>query len=669
MFLLTLLLAAGCQDYNFNPVGHCLIQPGSERVQLSNVSSADVLFVVDDSGSMSAEQAALASNFDAFIGNLDAANAARRTAELEPFDFHIAVTSTSVFWNYQTNARPLGPYTCSASCGAASGQLVCCKSNNEPAIMPRACTSNAQCTAGTTCGTHCISPFAGEAALTGENYCCVQNATTSATAYPTGYVGDTIPCSRAGTECGTFERHYSFIGCGATGTNGVAWDGWPYPQGDFVSWTSATAVNPRVLHFDKELYPETPNPAATNKQGFTAQQLMDFFSGGGTVEGNVKVGICGSGEEQALAAARLAIEKARDGGQKDTYPRTKPASGVIQPTWDSANRVASSPADWFVPGANSKLVVVFVGDEDDCSPTAADPSGGVVWDIDDIDPGIDSCGLDASRAAPDGGKLHPVDSFVSFFTGLGRPVAAGFILPAAQDTCTLQSCTTEARCCPTGGCTLTEGAQGRGIRLLDTARALEASGVEVVAGSICDGAFGTILNDIAEIVKPPSSLTLPSQPAATEVTLLRIEAGGQTRKVCSRPAPAGLTLEAAMTARDANGNLYDWWFAADARPGGSVETSQYVYINPAGRCIANPGETYSADYLGRLPAGGCWDDTAYTPIGDETRGDAMCRGILGGEAGAWTCYAGVDGANACVTPIAASPGTCICGSRANNCGP
>jgi Mg-chelatase subunit ChlD len=69
--------AAGCQDYNFNPVGHCVIQPGSQRFTLSSVSTADVLFVIDDSGSMGGEQAALARNFDAFIANLDRTNAAR----------------------------------------------------------------------------------------------------------------------------------------------------------------------------------------------------------------------------------------------------------------------------------------------------------------------------------------------------------------------------------------------------------------------------------------------------------------------------------------------------------------------------------------------------------------------------------------------------------------
>jgi hypothetical protein len=654
--LVTLVLAAGCQDYNFNPVGHCLIQPGTRRVTLSNISSADVLFVVDDSGSMGGEQSLLASSFSRFIGNLDAANEARRTAGLEPFDFHIAVTSTSMFWNQYTDARPGGPYTCSSSCPGAAGQLVCCTTTNptnSPVRTAKACTPGVTaCPTGTTCGTNCNSPYAGSAALKGENYCCDQ----ATGGYPSGYVGDTMACSRAGTECGTFETHYNFAGCGeATQQNGVAINGWPYPQGDFVSWTSGATANPRVLHFDKELYPATPNPSATNKQGFTRQQLIDFFSGGGTVQGNVRVGVCGSGEEQALGAARRALEKARDGLQKDTYAR---ASATPSQTWNATTRTPGSAADWLTPGAASKLVVVFVGDEDDCSPSASDASGAVVWDYADNQTGQDSCALDASRTPPLGGKLFPVDDFVTFFTGLGREVAAGFILPAAQAACSLSgdvsvpACTSDGLCCPPAtscGGNTNNGAYGRGIRLLDTAHALASRGVDVVAGSICQP-FGDLLDSIAEIVKPPSGLALPSVPAAGEVTMLRIvDSGGQTRKVCTGPLTGAYTLAAAQ----ATGT--DWWFTDSANPAPpAAGATQNVYINPAGSCQANPGETYSADYLGRLPAGGCLTD-------------AECGSKLGGEPGSWTCFAGVTGPGACVTPTASAPGTCICGARAQNC--
>jgi hypothetical protein len=630
--LLTLLLAAGCQDYNFNPVGHCLIQPGTRRVELSSLSSADVLFVVDDSGSMGGEQIALADNFSAFIDNLDAANAARATAGLLPIDFHIAVTSTSVFWNYQTSNPAT---TCRSDCSGAAGQLVCCKTDGTPARQPMACTwpgTAGSCPAGTTCGANCPG-------LKGENYCCDQSGSGS---YPAGSIVADVPCSRAGTLCGSFEQHYNFPSCSPGAVAGM--DEWPYPRGEFISWSNGATPNPRVLHFDKELY-----TAGVNRQGFTSEQLIGFFSGG-TNPGNVVVGTCGSGEEQALSAARLAIEKARDGLQKDTYPREKPASGPILPTWNLATRTAGSTADWFVAGADSKLVVVFVGDEDDCS-SPPDPSGGVVMLAEAT--GNDACTRDASTPAPLGGKQFSVDSFVDFFTGLGRPVAAGFILPASEQRCTLETCTATSLCCPAGAScpSSTAGAQSRGVRLLETAKALAARGVEVVAGSICDPSFGTLLDEIAEIVKPPTGLELPSQPAATEVTLLRIEADGQTRKICGRPlAPRAGTNYTLAQAQETGA---DWWFTATSNPGEPAPTSRFVYINPAGSCVANPGETYSADYLGMVPAGGCLSD-------------AQCGQVLGGNEGSWTCYAGVEG-DVCVTPTAAKPGTCICGARPQNC--
>jgi hypothetical protein len=640
-----LVLAAGCQDYNFNPVGHCLIQTGTKRVTLSNISSADVLFVVDDSGSMQGEQTALAENFGAFIGNLDAANAARQSAGLEPFDFNIAVTSTSVLWNYQTSN------TCRSDCTGAAGQLVCCKPDNAPAQRARACTPGVTaCPGGTTCGTNCTG-------LRGENYCC--DATGVAP------LVDVIPCSRAGIACGTFERHYNFQSCVADAAEGM--NEWPLPQGDFMSWSNSSTPNPRVLHFDKELY-----TGGANRQGFTRQQLIDFFSSTGTVPGNVRVGTCGSGTEQALAAARLAIEKARDGRQRDTYPRDRTAgAATVQPTWNLATRTAGSPADWFTAGANSKLVVVFVGDEDDCSPSSFDPSGAVVWTVDDFLNGNDSCELDATRSPPLGGKLQPISAFVDFFTGLGRPVAAAFILPATQDKCTLTgdgglpACTATARCCPPGGCTSTEGAQGRGTRLLATAQALAGRGVEVVAGSICDSSFGDLLNQIAELVKPPSGLELPGVPAADEVTILRIaSASGVTRKICSRPlAPTSPNYTLAQ-AQDTGA---DWWFTPSADPAAPASgATRFVYINPKGACLANPGETYSADYIGRVPEGGCYG-TAVDPT--QGAADAMCRRILGD--GQWTCWSGTTG-DACrdltaAGPTQSAPGTCICGSRDTTC--
>ena len=634
-----LVLAAGCQDYNFNPVGHCIIQPGTQRVTLSSISTADVLFVVDDSGSMGGEQAQLAGAFTQVVNRLDAANAARAGTGLDPFDFHIAVTSTSVFWNYQTNA------TCRSDCTGAAGQLVCCIGNTTPLKQPKACTSNADCTvAGTTCGTNC-------AQLKGESYCCDQ----ASGAFPPGSLTDLVPCARAGAACGTFERHYNATGC----VPGVAADQWPYPRGDFVSWASGATANPRVLHFDKGLYPTPPSATATNRQGFTRAELINFFSGGGGVQGNVITGTCGSGQEQGFQAARLALEKAVKGEQKDTYTM---AAGK-QVAWDGTTRVASAAAEWLHP--NSKLVLVFVGDEDDCS-SPADPAGGIVMQGSDR-PGADACtrDQDPTNPPPNGQKLHDVTTqFVDYFTGLGRPLGAAFIQSTAQTSCSGDQCTPGTCCqldCPTPGTCgrdSTCGGQAAGNRFLRAAGELRGRGVDVVVGSICDPNFGALLTQIAEIVKPPSGLVLPTQPAESAITLLRIAgAGGKTRKLCGRPAPVGVgaTLADAQNAVGPDGNPYDWWFTATKDPDVPVALSKYVYINPRGKCIANPGETYSADYLGQLPVGGC-------------RADAECAQKLGGAAGDWTCYAGMQTSGVCVDPAASpQPGTCVCGARSKNC--
>jgi hypothetical protein len=593
------LLAAGCQDYNFNPVGHCLIQPGSERVVLSSISTADVLFVVDDSGSMGGEQRALAENFHRFIENLDATNAVRANGGLQPIDFHLAVTTTSVYWNFETSE------TCRSDCTGAAGQRVCCVGQT-PVRRPPRCTGpgDAQCPATTSCRLDCSR-------LQGEFHCCAADGSIPAAA-----LTELVPCAREGIMCGALETHYDFQGC----SNGISPNQWPYPQGDFVgqlasAFTPVPGPGPRVLHFDKELY----GPAARNKQGFDRTQLVNMF------RENVQVGICGSGQEQALQAGRLALQKALAGQQKDTYD----AAGALRWTAPSPTSLpGSAPARW--PNPNSKLVVVFVGDEDDCS-SPQDPSGGVVMLGEP--PGSDACSRDATDTTPVGRKQFPVSDFVSFFTSLGRPVAAGFILPAAQNTCSLATCTTAGLCCPASGCTAQDGAQARGTRLLAAAQGLSQAGVDVVAGSICDPDFGKLLNDIAEIVKPPQTLVLPSEPAESRIALLRImRPNGDTRKLCGAPlAPGAATLGAAQ------GTGADWWFTQTGDPGVPVAVSRFVYINPNGSCIANPGETYSADYLGVVPAGGC-------------ASDQECTAKLGGTAGDLQCF----------VPPGLSRGTCTC---------
>jgi hypothetical protein len=660
-------LALGCQNYNFNPVKRCLIQPGSEKVTLSKISTADVLFVVDDSGSMGGEQAKLAAAFDAFVTELNRYNDERRVASgLEPFDFHIAMTTTSVF-----NNRPSGIQT--------------------DYVFPRqtkACTSAPQC-AGDAPYTACVQGcggFAGSVCCTPPKT-CGSDADCAFPAYVCGEcAGQSGVCCSAPTGGHPQGQPEFVLAC----TPGIAEEGTPYPRGSFVGLGS----NPRVLHFDKELYgvkgadglwdpPLAGTTSATNKQGFTRAQLRNFFAS------NVNVGTCGSGQEQGLQAARLAVSKALSGQQRDM----RNASGTIV----SAPGVT---ADW--PHAGAKLVVIYVGDEDDCS-APEDPVRGIV--LTGV-AGSDACVEDTAKPLEDQ-KQFRVDDIVRDLAALNRPLGAAFIVSTQQGTCTDAGCTAGICCdrqctgsssvCTTSTC----GGQAAGTRLVQAASAFRQSAADVVEGSICDpgakacsvnadcasfagatcvdgcgessgkycclpsGAlagttgFGSILARIAEIVKPPSALMLPTQPADAAVTMLRITNGdGITRKICKGPAKPPLTLA------QASAQGYDWWFTetreqitdAQKTPWGP---SRYVYINQeTNNCVPNPGETYSADYVGMVPAGGC-------------RSHQDCTDALGaldpanGEE--WTCFAGLATDGTCTPPSATAVGTCLCGGRAAVC--
>lgn len=646
----------GCQDYNFSPVEYCLIQPGTERVTLSDISTADILFVVDDSGSMAGEQQKLASSFAAFVDRLKQSNVDRVASQLEPIDFHIAVTTTSVFLNAPTSA------TCSAACAGATGQQVCCDSvTSQPLTVPKGCAATAECGAGGTCREDCQ----GRA---GEKTCCAAAGAAPEQAQ--------VACPVLGQPCGRLQNRYvvprtprlctattscavgpdpadpnpapagyacrtSCIGLGGTSaccdTAGIPWrdetciqvgsqEGTLYPRGDFVRAGS----NPRVLHFEKPLFCPAPVPPATTCGPVVAggpedQQLQALVTQFGE---NVKVGTCGSGQEQALEAARRAIQKATH------------QAGASQPA-------DVLPGEW--PHPKSKLVVVFVGDEDDCS-SPEDPNLGVIFSAS----GTDACEADGALPA-DQQRRTKLQVYSDFLYGLDRPVAAAFIVSARAETCEDGTCQADI-CCDTSCtgdpnvCTVAGvcGGQGAGFRLIEFSKQVRGRGADTVVGSVCNPGtpakpgFSSILERVAEVVKQPVGLQLPTQPAAAKLTILRIAgADGKTRKTCFGPAPLGLTSAQA----EADG--YDWWFTGgddtDRTPTGP---SRAIYLNRATHgCEANPGETYSADYLGLVPAEGC---DASDPTGQ--RGRQACVAALGGRESDWTCDASGGGAL----------GTCLC---------
>lgn len=557
---------AACNDYQFSPVGTCVLQPGSVRIELPKTSSADLLFVIDDSPSMDPKQAELAARFQDFIRRMVDINVGRTARGLEPVDFQIAVTTSSLF-----TATPAESY--------CVGGNSCCQ--------PASCTDVPACSRGTGAGCG-----AGEVCLQEDAFdptfsyvagtrsrCCTVSACASG------------PSCVAGNHCPIVQTSYPtplMAGC----TPGVATAGAPYPAGRFVS----APGNPRVLTFPKQLDWASWNTGAPDPR---LVALVRQF------QQNVLVGSCGGGEEQHLESGLASLVLAVNGGQPGVAPGTFP-----RPT--------------------AKLVVVFLGDEDDCS----NPPGAPLVQI-GFTPGADSCSLDkhlpeASRRAY---PLSRYSDFLRVLRASGRvaDLAAAFIVSsarcadgsyAAADVCVgPATCPVRppAACAPPAG--VCGGAYGAGERFLGLADLLRAQGIPVVEGSVCES-FGPILAGIADLAKPPSTLELPSQPAARAVTNVRIvDASGANVKTCQRGA--------------------DWCFVDCAATGGAclaTGTSRCIAINHGtGQCEANPGETYTADYLGMVPAGGCATATD-------------CAGALGGPASKWTC----------IVEAGMARGTCSC---------
>lgn len=510
---LVLLLAGlfACQDYRFNPVGKCLLQPGQARVSVEDISTADILFVIDDSGSMDPVQQDLASNFSAFIGQLVSTQATRVATGKEPIDFHIAVTSSSIFAAFGGTCSP----------------------------APSACLT---------------SPPANQASA----------------------------CSASGAACVGIRDQYYDIGARSLPPNQLSCtpngvsdprDGDPYPSGDFL----APPGGQRVIHFDK-------NPCGTG----TAADCWSSWSAGNAghpisqliarFQQNVKTGVCGSPVEQHLEAGRLAVKKALR------------LDGLSQPS-------DVLPGDW--PHPKSKLIVAWVGNEDDCS----NPESVSTTLLYSGTPGNDMCTQNPS-------KLTPVAEYAAFFAGLNRPFGAAFIRPGDAGC----NCTSNSASC-TG--------YSAGTRFKALRDAILAQGNSVVDASVC-GSFAGPLQQIADLVKPPDRLTLPSAPASDVVTQLRVQDGdGTTAHVCVGPDPA-----------------QEWWFVdcPPAQPNPvTAGTSACILLRPGSACEPGPGQTLLAAYLGRVPVEGCTSA-------------AGCAAALGGEASNWTC----DGATATIR------GTCLC---------
>ncbi len=199
--------------------------------------------------------------------------------------------------------------------------------------------------------------------------------------------------------------------------------------------------------------------------------LVDDF------KANVRVGTYGSGKEQPFRAARLAL----------------------------SDRIADgSNAGFLRPGA--RLAVVFVGDEDDCTDTAAP---------------FASSDTQCHDAAFKDASLDAVDGFADFLRGsldgeLRDVVVASIV--GLDEATGEPSCLT---CANTTCATAIDGA----VRFNQLAERFGA--VRTRTGSICDPSFRRILEDIAGLLVS-QSLPLDGTPADYRMLAVGVERGTAT---------------------------------------------------------------------------------------------------------------------------------------------
>jgi hypothetical protein len=256
--------------------------------------------------------------------------------------------------------------------------------------------------------------------------------------------------------------------------------------------------------------------------------------------------------------------------------------------------------------------------------------------------------VDVAEATAQGKGLQ---SYADYFTSLNRPFGAAFIYSANPTTCAPDgkgnvTCT-PGTCSCIGSTDPSCGGFAAGTRFKRLSSAFIGAGVTTLEASVCDSDFASTLQGIADLVKPPAGLTLPSQPAASEVAVLRIEsADGASSRQCRGPA-----LAAADKAQN------DWWFIAPG-PTGKCDAqstepvaapTSCIFINHGTRqCEPNPGETYIAQYLGIVPAGGCTK-----AAGEPDTQSSFCATAIDGPSG--------DPKNwRCTIAAGQTVGTCTC---------
>jgi hypothetical protein len=232
--------------------------------------------------------------------------------------------------------------------------------------------------------------------------------------------------------------------------------GQTYPKGAIVSVSGEDDAARRVF--------STTSGARILPAG-SATLVQDF-------QRNVFVGVCGSGREQGLEAARLALSEPLVSGANAGFVRR-----------------------------GARLVVVIVSDEDDCS----DPEG------------------TGTGESPPACTSHPVQSYVDFFRGpiAGEPKDLLVAAIAAVDPVTLQP----ARCRAAG-----DGAQAD-FAAWRYAEFIAAFGERGMIDSVCNASFyDTLIAIAARITQEVPLEAAPADPRLLAVSLVRADG---VRQACT----------------------------------------------------------------------------------------------------------------------------------------
>jgi hypothetical protein len=89
-------LMSGCLDRELKPLNPCLVSGVARKVAVTNIDFVDLLFVVDNSGSMRQEQAALKEQFPKLIDTLTMGKKSDGTSFPPVKDMHLGVVSTDM---------------------------------------------------------------------------------------------------------------------------------------------------------------------------------------------------------------------------------------------------------------------------------------------------------------------------------------------------------------------------------------------------------------------------------------------------------------------------------------------------------------------------------------------------------------------------------------------